>query len=280
MIDKDSIDTILASHGTAPLRAAIAEAMANDGLVGVPSFMRVTDLEGYMPNRRRLSGRFYTDSALHFAEYVDKHKEEGAAVFINTDNMKATGVLNLGTPEAPGHGDNLALLSKRISPEYSALLQIASGTAKSQRDVAEFIEDWQLNITCADDTDEIPNKQAIAAVRSITIEALKRQEATEEKLSASKSAFESVQATSKEKIPTLIEFKCNPYNDLPEQVFRVRVGILTTDKPQLVLRIAMLDKHKQQMGEDFKSEIETVMGENSVPVYLGEYGHLDQMYRR
>ena len=98
-----------------------------------------------------------TSSVAPFAEYVDQHKEPGAAVFVDQDAMTAVAVLNLGTPDQPGHADNIAKMVAKRMAAFAALLQHASGgglaQAKAARktrikaEAARLIEatDWKLS---------------------------------------------------------------------------------------------------------------------------------------
>ena len=113
-------------------------------------------------------------------------------------------------------------------------------------------------------------KHAVAAVRKISIEGTKRTEAAEQQLSQSRSTFEQVKATSTETLPVLIRMTTEPYKGLPARTFSVRLGIITGDKPALVLRIVKLETHVEEMAEELASLVRSSLGDD-VPVLLGEY---------
>ena len=271
MIDKQAIEA---------LQEARAIDAANDNtpapyVTALPENFKLHDLEKHMSQRRRAIGTMSTTSAQDFANYIKDHAEAGATVFVSTEAMKAVAVLNLGTPEEPGHADNLAVLDPKKTAAFSALLAIANGHPRSQQDVAEFLEDWPSMVSCYNDEGNITNAKAIAAVRKITIEALRKLESEEQSLSASRSAFESVAATSKEPLPTTIYFTCVPYVGLAERTFVLRLGVLTSgDKPSIVLRIVKAEEHAEEMGNELAALIADKFSNgdgDAPPVLLGSY---------
>jgi uncharacterized protein YfdQ (DUF2303 family) len=273
MIDKAAIEAL--NMGTAESIAAATVALVHEAeaasVAGLPDNFTVHDLEKFLPIRRRARGTMTTQVIVDFAKYIGEHKEEGASVFVNVDNMEATAVLNLGTPADPGHADNKAVLKAKPTAAYRALLSIANGSPASQVKVAEFLEDWGLSIVCTHDGEIISTPKAVAAVRQITIEGLLKLENTEGQLSASRSTFEQVQATSKEQIPTLIDFTCKPYVCLSECTFQIRLGIQTGgDKPTLILRIVKQEEHQERMGDELARLIHDAAA-SSAPVLLGGY---------
>lgn len=279
MIDKDGIQAIQHGVGIDQASGAVRAAFAETQLVGLPDHFTVHDLEKYLPRRRRSRGTMQTQVISDFAGYTEAHKEEGATVFIDLDGMKATAVLNLGTASNPGHADNKAVYSAKQTSAYRALLAVANGMPISQVKAAEFLEDWVLNLQCTHEGEIITTPKAIAAVREITIEGLRKMGSTEGQLSASRTTFEEVKASGKEQIPTLIEFWCEPYAGLQRRTFQIRLGIQTGgDKPTLILRIVKQEEHQEQMGKELARLIEEAVAAASdggsvhaVPVLLGSY---------
>ena len=274
MFDREAIKALSEAQSIAAAAEAVTSALAADAAVAMlPSDFTHHDLEKFLPTRRRARGSMKTSSITDFGTYVKSHKEEGASVFVAQDTMTATAVLNLGTPAAPGHADNTAVLALKATAAYTALSNIASGHPKSQRDVAEWLEDW-ANIVTAIDADEQPIhiKHAIAAVRAITIDAARKVESEERSLSATRSALEQVTASSKgQPLPALLSVELEPYMGLEPRTFAVRVGVLTTgDKqPQLVLRIVKAEQHAEEMALELAALVRTELGD--VPATLGAY---------
>lgn len=274
MFDKDAIEALQYGGGINEASEAVHAAFAESALVSLPNHFTVHDLEKYLPNRRRPRGVMQTQIIEDFAQYVSTHQTPGASVFIDVENMKAVGVLNLGTTENPGHADDKAIYTARATAAYLALKSVASGQPISQVKAAEFLEDWLPNLNCTHEGEFIPTIKAIQAVREITIEGLRKVGNTEGQLSAARTTFEEVKASGKEQIPTLIEFFCEPYVGLERRTFAMRLGIQTGgDKPALVLRIVKQEEHQEQMGRELASLLGSAIATSSsgIPVLLGSY---------
>jgi len=274
MFDKETLIALRENTAIAAAQTTLALAHQNtNDLTALPSDFKLHDLEQYLPNRRRARGTMTTSVLSSFAEYSQAHAELGASVFISPDNLKAVTVLNLGTPESPGHTDNRVTLELEKTAAYKALTGIANGSARSQKDIAEFMEDWQEHVQCFDDGGEIKTSKAIAAVRKITIESMRKMESEEQSLSASKSAFESIQASSKEPLPTVIYFQCEPYAGLEQRLFVLRLGVLTGEaSPKVNLRIVKAEKHQEEMADELAALITRELLGDGIPVLLGSYG--------
>ena len=232
----------------------------------------LTDLEHLQANRRRARGTFKTPFVTSFCEYVMQHQEEGCTVFLNPIKLGAVAVLNMGTPEQPGHADNTAELEMTPTAEYFALLNACSGSgSKTQQAVAEFLEDWQTLISCYDESGgHIEVRKAIAAIRAITLDNLRKVESKVNQLNASQSTFESVAATSEQPIPTRLTFACIPYFGLAERRFEVRVGVTTTnDKPGLTLSLVKQEAIVQEMCNEVGAQIHGSIKE--CPIVTGTY---------
>ena len=254
-----------------------ASAAVNDASVNLisaaalPDDFKLHDLESYLNYRRRPRGTMSTRFIGPFAEYAIAHADEGATVFVDAGDMTATAVLDLGTVDLPGHADNKAKLTPNKTAAYAALLQITAGP-RSQQDVAEFLEDWADQAKCLNGDTEIKAPLAIAAVRKITIESAQRVESEAQSLSATRSAFESIKASSQDPLPTTIHFTCPPYADLRERTFVLRLSILTGEKtPKLVLRVQKLETHTEEMANELVARITDAIGPE-LPVLVGSYG--------
>lgn len=271
MFDKESITLLQQADAIRATSAAVAEALEADGFVALPSDFQKHDLESFKPMRRRARGNMETSDINSFASYTIQHAEDGATVFVDVKSMAATAVLNLGTKDAPGHADNQAKIKLQATAAYLALTLAARGTPLTQVQAAEFLEDWPDLIKCFNDDGEISKPQAIAAVRKISIEAMRKMQSSEQSLSASKSAFESIQATSADPIPTTIYFTCEPYQGLESRAFVLRLSILTAgDKPSIVLRIVKRELHEEEMANEFANRTRDALL-SKLPVHIGSY---------
>ena len=243
-----------------------------EDISALPSDYALHDLEKYMHARRRVRGTMTTRVLASFAAYCVLHGEAGAAVFIAPEDMAATAVLNLGNPEQPGHADNLAKLTLKKTAAYQALTQHANGTGYKQAVIAEFLEDWTEYVKCFNDAGPVNTPQAIAAIRKLTIESIRKLESSAQQLGTSMSAFESVQASSADLLPTTIYFNCQPYADLQSHEFVLRLGVLTSgDKPTVNLRIVKDDLHQEEMAAELAALIEGHFSADNFDVLLGSY---------
>jgi uncharacterized protein YfdQ (DUF2303 family) len=125
-------------------------------------------------------------------------------------------------------------------------------------------------VSCFNEDGTIPNPKAIAAVRKVTIESMRKMENTEKQHAASRSAFESIQATSTEPLPTLIYFQTVPYHGLQSRLFVLRLGVRTgNDKPAITLRIQNMEQHEEDMANELADHVRKTV--TNVPVLLGVY---------
>ncbi len=268
MIDQAAIKELNKAQAITAAETAVTGQV--DTLVALPEDFKVHDLENYLVTRRRARGTMQTSSVADFAEYATTHKEEGAAVFVDADDMEAVAVLNLGTPEDPGHADNRAKLKLKKTAAFMALNRITD-MAHKQATIGEFLEDWTEHTDCYNDEGNVSKAQAIAAVRKLTIESMRKLESSEQSLSASKSAFESIQATSADPLPTIIYFRCVPYVGLNERQFVLRLGVQTGgDKPSIILRIVKAELHAEEMANELAALTRQALN-NAMPVLIGEY---------
>lgn len=268
------IEALKEGHAITAAELAVSGALGepNTALAALPQDFKLHDLEAHLPHRRRARGTMSTAYVDPFAEYAIAYRQPGAAVFVDASTMQARAVLDLGTNETPGHADNIAELKPVKTAAFDALLQL-NGRHHTQQEVAEFIEDWGqvADMHFFRDAEEVTLPKALAAIRSITIESARKQDSEVQQLSATRTAFESVQATSANPIPTLIYFTAKPYADLEHRTFVLRLSILTSDKaPMLVLRIQNLEAHTEAMGNELAGLVsDAIVGE--MPVLLGSY---------
>lgn len=270
MFDKEAIQELSKAEAITAAATALRQD-DNGGLAALPSDFALHDLEKFAENRRRMRGTMETSIVADFARYTDLNAEVGACVFVDQASMKAVAVLNMGEPDEPGHADNVAVYKAKATAAFTALGAVAHGRGLTQQQVAEFLEDWQPLIQCEREGEVVATPKAIAAVRKITIEALKKLESTEQQLSASRSAFEKVEATSTEPLPTLILFTTVPYVGLAARSFALRLGILTGDKaPSITLRIANAERHAEEMATELANLVREAIGDDT-PVMVGTY---------
>lgn len=239
-------------------------------VICAPSDMKIQSLEPYMNFRARFRGTFKTDSPHEFAEYVNAHAVK-AGCFIQADTMSAETIFDLGDEINPGHCEHIAELKLTKTAEYKALLAIA-GSRCSQKELAEWLEDWRDFITAEDDQGEsIPLTKAITAVRNITIEAKAKHDSEQGNFSSNRTSMESIEAKAKDAQPATLHFDCTPYNGLQPYSFTLRLSIITEREPKLTLRLVRHETDIQAMGEEFKQILDTCISKDQTTTYLGQF---------
>lgn len=235
----------------------------------IPSGMSVVDLEHLSEGRYRFRGKMKTSCLKDFIDY--SNTESGQACFIDAENMSAVTFFNLGTRDNPGHGDHVASCKLKSTAAYDALRHI-DGRELSQKDAAEWVEDWRIHITPMGSEDkELSVIHAISAIRNITIEAMHKSEHTDSDFGASRNTMDSIEASASKEIPVGLVFSCNPYSDLRQYDFYLRVSILTGgDKPKIKLRLVQHEEIKERMTNEFKELIGKGLDEN-VRRYIGDF---------
>lgn len=270
MFDKDAIQQLAKAE-------AITAANANIETIDVaalPNDFTPHDLEKFALLRRRARGMMTTSNGEHFAKYVGDRAREGAAVFVDPNAMLATATLNLGTPDEPGHADDLAIFKPRITAAYQALGKATEGDI-TQQALAEFMEDWVDNITClAADGSTIETKHAIAAVRRIKLEELRQLTSEVQDLQANRTAFEQVKATGDTNtLPSRLSFRTDPYLDFQKRTFDLRMAVHAGDKLRLQLRMVKREEHMEAMALELVGIVTTQIKATTddMPVIVGTY---------
>ena len=228
---------------TAPLRLLLSNAVATvgtrvtglDGVMAVvPEGFKLQSLEKLEKQRHRFRGALTTSSLADFVTYVKERAEKATHGFVDKDNMSCRVIFNLGDSTLPGHGDDTATLRLEPTAAYAALQRIA-GKNLTQKDLAEWMEDWREFLEAITPTDEVMNLvQAIAAVRNITIKASSERTNVEGNFNAQRSAMDQIEAASQDTLPASLIFSCAPYDGLPLRHFVLRLSVLTGEaKPIL-----------------------------------------------
>jgi uncharacterized protein YfdQ (DUF2303 family) len=236
-----------------------------------PAFIageKVVSLEHLQEGRSRFRGSYTSNSLESFADYVKSHASS-ASGFVDADKMSARVFFNLGDKTAPGHGDWIATLQLKPTPEYAAMLAI-NGRKLEQRAMVEWIEDWASFLQPIDSNGtEIAPSKALTAIRKLTIKATSESTHQDKDFGARRSAIEDVEATADEGIPYALSFAAVPYTGLSRRTFTLRLGVLTGgDKPQLVLRPVALESAVDAIADEFRRTLGALIGE-SATLHIG-----------
>lgn len=239
----------------------------------LPNDFKVSSLENLQEGRFRFRGEMKTTSISDFVKYSIKNAiEEGVSCFIDANEMSAKTIFNIGTIGEPGHADNTALVKLKQTAPFSALLKI-DGVKYRQKELAEWLEDWRDYLMAFDAEGNVLDiKQAISAVRRITIESTRSAEHEDHDFSAKRSVLESVEARSKDVMPTAFQFTCTPYDELKERSIKLRYSVLTGgDVPTLVLRIVQLENLEEQIAQEFRSLLCDEFDESEIETFIGKF---------
>ncbi|WP_194205784.1 YfdQ family protein [Superficieibacter sp. 1612_C1] len=237
----------------------------------VPENVNVESLERFSLERYRFRGKLQTFSIEDFARYATGYAAAGSRCFINADEMRAVALFNLGTLDNPGHADNTAVLSLKKTAPFAALLGI-NGDRNNQKDLAEWLEDWADYLIGFDAGGAVIDaKKASAAVRKITIESNQSADFEDNDFSGKRSLMESVEARTKDIMPVAFEFKCVPFEGLTERPFKLRLSIITGDRPVLVLRIVQLETQQEAMAAEFRDLLVEKFKGSDVETFIGTF---------
>lgn len=241
--------------------------------VAKPDGLEIVSLERYQEGRYRFRGSLKTTSISDFVKYSVSYSDTpGVRCFIDAEDMSAKTIFNLGTIAAPGHADNSAVIGLKKTSPFSAVLSV-NGRRQGQKELAEWLEDWRDFLLAFDaEGNTLDIKQAIGAVRRITIESSRSSDHEDSDFSAKKSIMENVEAKSKDIMPAAFEFKCTPYEELQERAIKLRYSILTShDTPALVLRIVQLENLEEQMAQEFRDLLASKFEGSQIETFIGNF---------
>lgn len=257
MLPIETLDKI-----TATAIAANGKALATDTpAILMPRDYSIQSLEHLEANRARYRGIFSTESIQDYCEYVLAYSEKNdPQAFVDADSMRCETFFNLGNEAEPGHGDFRAQLTLKKTAAYQAVLNIIDRPL-SQRELAEWLEDWNREVAVTDATGtHITTAVAAQKIRNITIKASAERTSSESNFSAGKSSMDSIEAAHEDQQPAELLMRAKPYEGLQEQRFLLRLSIITGDKPMLKLRWVQRESQEEAIAQDFKSTLKKEIG--------------------
>lgn len=280
MLPKDTLELLLAQNTNLAeiIETALNSCTAYVPVVPMPTNTRLESLEKFLPKPSRFRGSYTTASITSWLDYVKQSQigSDPLQVFVGLKPLLAYAIFDIGTREAPGHGEHTAQVTLEKTPAYTAMLAI-NGQRQSQQQLAEWLEEWRDNLTAIIDitgaaTDTSSIKAAINAVRHIDIKATAEASHKVENFGAQKTALERIEATSQHLLPWGFDFICPPHKDLTQSTFRLRLALITGDKPQLILRCVNLETEQEEIAQEFSDTIKTALQDHAgVSVYIGAF---------
>lgn len=279
-MDKQALE-YAASMIVSGMAAKHVNEQTDGSAVPLPESVKVEDLERFMPTRRRYRGAMTTTQIDQFAEYTNRTagevqangEEPGVTVpcFVDPENMNAKVFFDLGTVEYPGHADFTARLNLPKTAAFEGLLG-RDGRTLDQKELAEWLEDWAPQLKVTSETGEPLNlPAAVGAVRRITIGAKSESTSEERTFGGRRSSMAEVEAQNKDTLPAFVEYTCEPYHGLQERTFRLRVSLITSEKPRLVMRIVRLEHHQEEMAKEFREHLEHALDGDLVDTFVGRF---------
>lgn len=234
---------------------------------------KVESLEKISVTRFRYRGQYTTNVLADFETFSRKTCGEGAAqVFVSIDDMSAKAFFNLGTLADPGHGDHTATLKLKPTAAFSALNAI-HGQKLTQKQLAEWLEDWNLNVAPSYASgDDKTLQRAITAIRKITIKSKAQSTSQTGNFAASRSAMEEIEAQSGNDLPDGFTFYCEPYLGLAARTFKLSLSVLTgDDDPKLSVRWAQREAEIESIGVEFKNVLAKDLDGTSIALTIGSF---------
>lgn len=231
----------------------------------VPEAFRIQNLEGFSTGRSRFRGTFTSSSLKDFADHVIARKGEGTAKgFVdieNADKLSCKVFFNIGNEQNPGHCDDTAVLNLKRTAAYDALRGIVDKPL-TQKALSEWMEDWRSTLSAIHSSEApVDMRQAINAVRNITIETTAKTESQVGNFEGKRSAMEQIEARSADLLPAYIVMKAQPYQGLQPREFALAISVITGgDKPMLSMRWMQKEVLLEEMGQEFKQAISSEIG--------------------
>lgn len=214
---------------------------------------------------------YSTERLEDFCNYVSEERltDNNSSVFILPDGSGAEGIIDYGTHNNPLWGHHRAKLAMKHTPEFAALLS-ACARDLSQRDLIDFIEDWQHVLTPFDGETATSVATAIQKIQRIDITAKATQTNTVGDMKHQRTAFEEIEAKSADGAPpSAFAMTCQVYPCTRSRDVRARLSLKTGgDKPSFRLRIIGEDALRKDVAKEIDLEIRMRLG-NDVRTFVG-----------
>lgn len=265
MISKEAISQ-LQNDATAAALLAVSNGQATI----IPQDYQLLDIEKYAATPRRFRGKFETGSINDFIRYANDNKQPDSGLFISDCGRKAKLIVDHGTPEAPKHGNHIALLTLKSTSAYDALLS-QNGCKTTQQALAEWIEEWGEHIAIEDaDGQTMSIAQATASIRKIEIKSKGERDFEEEEGMRKVSAMEQIEAKMRGQQPKTLRFTCVPFEGFGPIQAEIRLAVIASkDAPILSTRIIRLEALKESVNQQFKQILSE--GIRDIPTYVGNF---------
>jgi len=270
MMDDKFIKKIQETSGIPEWIKAIERLDLNNPGIVLPNDYKVFSLEKFLENPLHYKLGFETTVIGDFIAYCLKFVEDGSTCFVDPNNMQAKTIFDLGTEVKPKNKFHVARLFLQPLAGFKKLLSL-DGANLSQKEAAEFVEDWSDNLDIVGlNGNHLTTLTAIRAFREMTIDSAKKQTNEVNHFGESMSSMEKVEAAQQELIPLGISFSITPYLGFKEYKFKIRVSIRTdSDNPKIVFRVMHFESVDEEIAMEFKEIIREGFKDNKLSCYLG-----------
>jgi len=267
-LSKDAIEHV--EQNAIAVAAQQSDAMPDFPFRLLPSGMNIASLEPFMVERNQFRAAMKTRSIEDFVKYFEEHQGENC--FINAEQMTAKTIFDLGDSAAPLHCHHKAYLSLQKTAAFKELERV-NGNLMYQRDMADRIEEWHDLIIPQADTEgkeTIALSKAVASIRRMTVEEIKKTDHEARSSGQRKTSMEDIEAKSDESLPGYFSFTCTPYEGLKEQIFALRLSVLTShDAPAFKLRVQRFESIEENLATEFRDLLVKKLPENA-KTFIGE----------
>ena len=162
-MDSTAIEKIQKTANIPALLKHVEKIDTHIPLAVVPDGFTLKNIEDKQEYLSRYRMRYDTTSINDYLDYGSKFAQPGGTCFVDAKKMCALTIFDLGTVEKPLHKSHVSALSLEKTAIFKALL-IVDGQKLSQKEAANFIEDWADNLSVDDKSgDSMTNAHAVNA---------------------------------------------------------------------------------------------------------------------
>lgn len=277
MLDKPTLQHLQASSVTVNALKVFTEDHPGVPLsaLPIPSDMTLKDMEPYLPRPRRFRGQFKTRYLAEFVRYTDDQciNTEPPSLFIDPEALSALALFDLGSRNEPGHAEHSALLSLQSSIYYDAVERLCNQVRLSQRELAEWMEEWAPDLNALDgEGNEIPIGRAINAVRKITVSAAKELARSTQSLRETRSTMEDIVVRGEsDSLPSSLHFFAEPFWGMSERRLSMRINpIVKEDEVLLAVKWVGLEKLTEAVALELQGSLRESLSSMD-RVYIGKF---------
>lgn len=237
----------------------------------LPNGYQLTALEQYQPQPDRFCGTFATRIIGEFINYINDHADSHSSVFIDPASMAATAILDMGDKDEPHWGQHKTSLTLKSLPDFASLVA-NNDHVFTQQGFIDFAEDWEVNLLFFNDArNAMDFKQAINAIRRITVNATSSQDSEVNQFNRQHSSMDAIEVSSKNAVlPTGFSFSFIPYDGFDRAEFVCQLRPVTNNKvPELKYRIVGLDNEINRLAEQFKTILHKAITDDDISLYTG-----------